>query len=389
MNKLFYPAVGLYAILLLIFGLTTSSLGFFVLILLLATGLIISISKINEITKSKNTLKAKVYFSFIFSLLIFSLITFFWTLGKNPLLDEFGMSSIITTIVAVIGLVISFLSGIILSIKRKEFSDYDYTLKSITLFSTISIIVILILSFYNPLVSAISRASQSEDLCYLTLAVSDNSFLFNSGYKNRCLVEVARQKLDVSICKKVSVADTQTGCYIAVASAKNDPSICRKGADEGIPGMDSCLRIMTEKTGTISAEDLVSAVEICESTNNCNIFDNMEIVIFGILNNPADPELIDAIKATKYLGGEGQRERAIPLLRNLLTTAPLEGRKASLDSLLNIIGTLDFEAGKQELSQILPLIENQSNLSNYTEQVKQRLSAELLPAQIQSPTISQ
>ena len=52
-------------------------LGIFILILLLATGLVISISKINEITKSRNTFKAKVYFSFIFSLLTFSLIIFF------------------------------------------------------------------------------------------------------------------------------------------------------------------------------------------------------------------------------------------------------------------------------------------------------------------------
>src|SRR3989344_6219032 len=100
MNKLFYPAIGLYAILLLIFGLTTSSLGIFILILLFATGLVISISKINEITKSRNTLKAKFYFSFIFSLLTFSLIIFFWAIGKNLLLDEFGIGSIITAIVA-------------------------------------------------------------------------------------------------------------------------------------------------------------------------------------------------------------------------------------------------------------------------------------------------
>lgn len=385
MNKLFYPAIGLNTIFLLIFGLTTSSLGIFILILLLATGLVISISKINEITKSRNTLKAKVYFSFIFSLLTFSLIIFFWAIGKNPLLDEFGIASIITAIVAGIGFVISFVSGIILSIKRKDIPEYDYDIKSITFFSTISIIVILILSFYNPSVSAISRASQSENLCYLTLAVSDNSALFNTGYKNSCFVEVARQKLDVSICKKVS--GSQTGCYIAVASAKNDPSICRKGADEGIQGMDSCLSIVTEKTGIISPEDLVSAVQICESTNNCDSISNMETSIFEILNNPNDAKLTYAIKATKFMWKEGQRTRAIPLLRNLLTTASLENKKSSMDSLLYIIGIMDFETGKQELSKILPLIENQSGLSNYTEQVKQRLSAKLLtPTQTQTPT---
>jgi len=385
MNKLFYPAIGLYAILLLIFGLmTSSSLGIFILILLFATGLVISISKINEITKSRNTFKAKVYFSFIFSLLTFSLIIFFWAIGKNPLLDEFGMGSIITAIVAGIGFVISFVSGIILSIKRKDTLEYDYNIKSINFFSTISIIVIIILSFYNPSVSAISRASQSENLCYLTLAVSDNSALFNTGYKNSSFVEVAKQKLDVSICKKVS--GSQTGCYIAVASAKNDPSICRKGANEGIQGMDSCISIVTEKTGIISSEYLVSAVQICESTNNCDSISNMETSIFEILNNPNDTKLTYAIKATKYMWKEGQRTRAIPLLRNLLTIASLENKKSSMDSLLYIVGVMDFETGKQELKQILPLIENQSGLSNYTEQVKQRLSAKLLTPGIEKGT---
>ena len=55
-----------------------------------------------------------------------------------------------------------------------------------------------------------------------------------------------------------------------------------------------------------------------------------------------------------------------------------------------IIGIMDFENGKQELKQILPLIENQSGLSNYTEQVRQRLSAKLLtPTQTQTPTTPQ
>src|SRR3989344_8554192 len=142
--------------------------------------------------------------------------------------------------------------------------------------------------------------------------------------------------------------------------------------------MDSCISIVTEKTGIISSEYLVSAVQICESTNNCDSISNMETSIFEILNNPNDTKLTYAIKATKYMWKEGQGTRVIPLLRNLLTTASLENRKISMDSLLYRTTLMDFETEKQELKQILPLIENQPGLSNYAEQVRRRLSAQLL-----------
>ena len=59
------------------------------------------------------------------------------------------------------------------------------------------------------------------------------------------------------------------------------------------------------------------------------------------------------------------------MLRNLLTTAPLVERKASMDSLLYITSLMSLESEKAELRQILPLIENQSDLSDYAEKIKQ------------------
>lgn len=378
MNKLSYFLVTFYFILLLILGFTTSSVSIIALGLLLVTGLIISISKINQITKTQNTTKVKICFSFIFSLLVFSSILFFWALGKNPLLDEFGFASITVAIIAGIGFVVSFVTGIALTISRKNITKDEFDIKPLISASTILMLVIIVLSFYNPSLSAVSQTLEDEHLCYLTLSVSNNSTLFNTGHRNNCLVEVAKEKLDVSICGKVS--GSKTGCYIAVATEKNDPDVCKQGANKGIPGMDSCLSIVPEKTGIITQKDLVSAIRICEDTNECNGVANMEDIIFDILQNPESEKLIYAIKATKYMLKDGQRTRSVPLLRDLLTTSSLENRKASMDSLLYIINLMPFEYRKQELNHILPLIEKQSDLSNYTDQVKRGLSSQVLPS---------
>ncbi len=247
MNKLFYRAVSVFALLLLMLRWVT--LEFFgpVLFVLWATGLVISISKINEITKSRNSLKSKVYFSFIFSFLVFSLIIFFFAIGKIVAEDMTGIALFVTAIVAVTGFLISLMSGIILSKKRKNIGEYNYNMKPIILLSSIPVIIMLILAFYDPLVQVISKVLKNENLCSLTLPISrNNPLMFHSNSKNWCLIGVAGIKLDVSICKRFVHANLKSICYIEVATKSNDPGICKKGTDEGIKNMNTCMAIVTK-----------------------------------------------------------------------------------------------------------------------------------------------
>lgn len=104
----------------------------------------------------------------------------------------------------------------------------------------------------------------------------------------------------------------------------------------------------------------------------------MEDVILSVLENPQDENLGHAINATLYLYRDGQRETFLPLLRNLLTSSSIANKKIALDRLIDEASELSFEAEKIELQQILDLIVNQSELSEYTERIQRRLTATLL-----------
>jgi hypothetical protein len=101
----------------------------------------------------------------------------------------------------------------------------------------------------------------------------------------------------------------------------------------------------------------------------------MENVVLGILKNPQDGSLMGGIQATHHLWRQGQRERYIPPLLRLLTTAPLVARKAALERLMEASSTQEFEKEKQELYTILALIKDQRPLSEYQERILRRLSA--------------
>jgi hypothetical protein len=105
---------------------------------------------------------------------------------------------------------------------------------------------------------------------------------------------------------------------------------------------------------------------------------NMEDVVSEILNSPHDVNLFEAIQATRHLWRKGQRERYLPKLRSLLTTAPMSLRKAALDRLLEVAGTYKLVDEKEELKKTLPLISGQTELSEYAEHIQRRLSAVVL-----------
>lgn len=105
---------------------------------------------------------------------------------------------------------------------------------------------------------------------------------------------------------------------------------------------------------------------------------DMEETILEVLKNPQDENLIYAIHATRHLWREGQRERYVPQLRMLLSTASLLARKAALDRLLEVVSTLKLDDEKRELEPILIAIVNQPELNQYTERIRKRMLAKVL-----------
>lgn len=104
----------------------------------------------------------------------------------------------------------------------------------------------------------------------------------------------------------------------------------------------------------------------------------MEDVILGVLRDPNHPDLAEAIRATRHLWKEGQSASYVPLLQQLLKTAPAEARRTALDRLLEYAGTLEFAKEKQELAAILTLISDQPQMDEYVQRIQRRVSATVL-----------
>jgi HEAT repeat protein len=104
----------------------------------------------------------------------------------------------------------------------------------------------------------------------------------------------------------------------------------------------------------------------------------MDDAIYGILKDAQDEHLAAAIQATRYLWREGQREIYTPLLRDLLSTAPLAARKAAAERLLESASCLEFEREKHELIMVSSAIGDQSTLEEFKERIRNRLSATLV-----------
>jgi len=169
-------------------------------------------------------------------------------------------------------------------------------------------------------------------------------------------------------------------------------SLMRIEGERAVPTLADVLRKTTDSRvfGTAAfalgqiknSESMVALVENLERFPDSGSCDaslvGMEEVISNVLKSPDDPNLIYAVRATRHQWRDGQRERYVPLLRRLLTTAPKEVRKVSLDRLLEEASKLELEHEKQELAPILEAIINQPELGEYHERIRRRLSATVL-----------
>lgn len=113
---------------------------------------------------------------------------------------------------------------------------------------------------------------------------------------------------------------------------------------------------------------------------------DMEDVILDVFGDPNDANVVDAIEATRHLWRDGQRARYILALRSLLTTAPVIARRTCAQRLIEAASLLDLESEKEELKAIQGAISEQPELKDYADQIRSRLTAEMIVPTTSGPS---
>lgn len=115
---------------------------------------------------------------------------------------------------------------------------------------------------------------------------------------------------------------------------------------------------------------------------------DMENEILSVLAQPDSPDLIYAVRSTEYLWRDGQKERYLPALYDLLLSkAPMGTRKVVAERLIQEAGRLQFEKEKKELRKLLTKIEDQPEFTSEAEYIRNRLSARLLRSETSDVTV--
>lgn len=249
--------IGIFSfMLLLIYAFTSSGITLFLHTMLLIGGLSISILMINKITKSSNSLKTKIYSSFILNFLLFFSIVFFWFLGNHHSIDDKGLMTFLIIIPSSILFgFIGFIVGLVLSVKRRERNDFDYNLKYLLTITSLLFLLLLLIFFYNPAMRKMAITFEDESLCRSTL-ITSNSYMFAPSFYSDCMMRVGIAKQDIRICddvcdnlnidQKDCQINDKSQCYHNVAREKGDIESCVKAA---IPAY--CVLAIAEDTKNI------------------------------------------------------------------------------------------------------------------------------------------
>lgn len=105
---------------------------------------------------------------------------------------------------------------------------------------------------------------------------------------------------------------------------------------------------------------------------------NMDKLILETLSQPDSPALVAAIKATEHLWKDGQREKYLPPLRQLIAGSEPQVKRASCERLIDAASRLPFEQEKQELAVVLRSIDQTPALRECADKIRLRMSATVL-----------
>lgn len=288
LSKKYKILLGVYAFLLLAILLTFSEIiGFFLLIGAGLFTLVTSIFVINDIKKLQNSSASRILSIFLISLILYSTIMLFYGLGNIGLGDKSAVF-FFTSFAYLIFLVLSLIIGIILVFQNKDQVVESKPNKILS----IVLVVILILLFYGVVVSGIARLTNYPGFCSMHIEIQENSFIFvkggqdscilrialdnsNIGYcklikdayvdlansqKNSCILTVARNLGDTSLCYQITNDEYRKGnCIEYIAGNKGDISICE---DPGVADKDSCYY------GVARGERATGNPELCKYIKN-------------------------------------------------------------------------------------------------------------------------
>ena len=153
--------------------------------------------------------------------------------------------------------------------------------------------------------------------------------------------------------------------------------VLQKTTDSGVFGTAAFAIGQIKKPDSLVA--LVENQERFENSGSCDaVLVDMEDIILDVLKKPNDPNLEYAIRGTRHLWRDGQKERYMPLLKSLITTAPMATRKTAIERYLEAAGQMNFFAEKLMLADVQSAVVSQPELAEYAKRIKNRLSAVLL-----------
>lgn len=194
-----------------------------------------------------------------------------------------------------------------------------------------------------------------KDLAAITLNI-----LSEKPGKNNMTV-FKRALLAISSLQHKDAEDVINGI---IAEAK-DPSVYHVAIYSlGRVNSKSALRIMMQNKDRY------------RDTHSFNVaIPEMEDIILSQLEDGYSEETIFAIQATKYLWKEGQREKYIPKLRELLSDSSPEIQVAAAERLFDAMMTMHYDEGKEEMRRTLPYLSSNPNLREYERRIRGRLNA--------------
>ncbi len=124
---------------------------------------------------------------------------------------------------------------------------------------------------------------------------------------------------------------------------------------------------------------LVQNAERFPDTGSCDFaLVDMEETILATLKEPTPEDIIPAIRATRYLWRDGQSEKFIPLLEELVDNPASETRKAAVERLLEEAAARPLADEKELLKDVLERAKEHEDLTELCASMEKRLTARVL-----------
>ena len=252
LNKTSKIILGVYVpLLVIILFVSSMNAGFPVLLGAGVFALVASIFFANNIKKLDNSLFSRILSVVLINTILYTTLSLFYGLsnigtGEKGLLAAF----ILFSYLILLGL--SIIVGIIIVVFSKT-QAYQGNPNKILF---IILILVFAIIFYTTAISGIARALNNPGFCSMHIEAKENSFIFMQGSKDRCIFKVALDNSNVDYCKQikdtyVDVANSKKNkCILNIARNLEDASICYQITNDNQRQRD-CIRYIAEDKGDI------------------------------------------------------------------------------------------------------------------------------------------